>query len=184
MWLVAAGVHVEAAFIVDWHEGDISPSAATAAAIKFEMRELQKKGLILLFLDIDGVLRPFERRSEPELPYLPRLERALRNFPTVRLVISSTQRETTEFETICGWFSPDIADRVIGCTPIHVLNSAQDLAESRYREILAYLNCADVKWLALDDDASLFPLNCPQLIQCADGFQEHEELVLCKKLSF
>ena len=78
----------------------------------------------VLFLDFDGVLH-----SEPSLPkeafsQLPLVEAILREFPSVEVVISSTWRldwvgdsDAAAVENLRRYFSPDIAQRVVGVTP-------------------------------------------------------------------
>jgi|GEM_PF-662485 len=181
MRLVAAGVEISAAHCGDWREGESFPSKGTAIAIKYEMMKLQR-GVSLLFLDIDGVLRPFQGRHLPDFPYLRRFENVLRSFTAARVVITSTLRETMSLDAIREWFSKDIQDRIIGCTPVHELKSGEDHMASRYREIMAYLNGLTVQWVALDDDSSLYPRHCRRLILCDDGFRVAEESALRHKL--
>jgi hypothetical protein len=134
---------------------------------------------LIIFLDFDGVLHPFLTRSSTDaFCYMPRLEKVLREFPSVRIVIASTQREVVPLPLLKEQFAPDIAARIVGVTPIVEIRDAGDVAGSRHREILMYLNGSDTDWLALDDDASLFPTDCPELVVCDDGFQETEELAL------
>lgn len=78
----------------------------------------------VLFLDFDGVLH-----AEPSLPkevfsQLPLVEAVLRDCPWVDIVISSTWRldwmgdsDATAVENLRRYFSPDIAQRVVGVTP-------------------------------------------------------------------
>jgi hypothetical protein len=133
----------------------------------------------ILFLDFDGVLHLFLARSSADaFCYLPRLEKVLREFPAVQIVIASTQRETVPLEILVQRFSPDIAARIVGATPIFEIHDAGDVAGSRHREILAYLDGSGADWLALDDDASLFPPGCAELVLCDDGFQYAEERAL------
>lgn len=136
---------------------------------------------MILFLDFDGVLHPFLARASSEaFCYLPRVEKVLREFPAVRIVIASTQREHTPLALLVQRFSPDIAARIIGTTPVLAIRDTGDVAGSRYREIQAYLSAGGSgPWLALDDDASLFPPGCAELILCDDGFCETEERALC-----
>ena len=139
---------------------------------------------MILFLDFDGVLHPFLTRSGPDaFCYTPRLERVLREFPAVQIVIASTQREAVPLAFLVQRFSPDIAVRIVGATPILEIHDAGDVAGSRHREILAYLRGSGADWLALDDDASLFPPGCAELVLCDDGFREAEERALRVALS-
>lgn len=134
---------------------------------------------MIIFLDFDGVLHPFLVRSSTDaFCYLPRLENVLREFPTVQIVITSTQRETVPLALLVGWFAPDIAARIVGTTPIVDIRNAGDVASSRHREILTYLNDSGADWLALDDDASLFSPGCAELVLCDDGFRDAEERAL------
>lgn len=134
---------------------------------------------ITLFLDFDGVLHPFLARSSAEaFCHLPRLERVLREFPAVQIVIASTQREAVPLAHLAQQFSPNIAARIVGITPILEVRDAGDVAGSRHREILAYLRGSNADWLALDDDASLFPSGCAELVLCDDGFRDAEERAL------
>jgi hypothetical protein len=134
---------------------------------------------MILFLDFDGVLHPFlDRSGANAFCYMPRLENVLREFPAVQIVIASTQREVVPLVVLMEKFASDIAARIVGVTPIIEIRDAGDVAGSRYREILAYLNGSGADWLALDDDASLFPHGCADLVLCDDGFQEAEERAL------
>lgn len=134
---------------------------------------------MIIFLDFDGVLHPFlDRSGAKAFCYMPRLEKVLREFLSVQIVIASTQREIVPLPLLKEQFAPDIAARIIGATPIFDIHDAGDVAGIRHREILAYLNGSDTDWLALDDDASLFSLGCAKLVLCDDGFQESEELAL------
>lgn len=50
-----------------------------------------------------------------------------------------------------------------------------------FLEILRYLRTNQREgeaWIALDDDATLFPSGCSNLILCRDGFCEAEEAAL------
>lgn len=134
---------------------------------------------MLLFLDFDGVLHPFLARSSADaFCYLPRLEAVLRDFPAVRVVIASTQRERTPLWFLLEQFSADIAARIVGATPVMEIRDASDVAGSRYREIRAYLGDSGASWLALDDDATLFPPGCAELVLCGDCFGDAEERAL------
>lgn len=66
----------------------------------------------------------------------------------------------------------------MGTTSVHELRDPSDAAGSRYREILEYLGESAEAWVALDDDARLFPTGCAELILCADGFNHAEGVAL------
>lgn len=149
---------------------------------------------MLLFLDLDGVLHPFIRRAdwphEESEPFalLPRLLSVIDDFPQVDVVISSSWR------LIEGALETELPDalrrRVIGCTPeirrpVRSYYPAGYTPEPvRFLEIEKYLrNCEqpDRPWVALDDDPSLFPVGCPQLILCPRGFREAEAAELRRR---
>lgn len=75
-------------------------------------------------------------------------------------------------------FTPNIAARIVDTTPTFKIRDASDMAGSRYRKILAYLDGSGADWWALDDDVSLFPPGCAELVLCDDGFRDHEERAL------
>lgn len=132
-----------------------------------------------LFLDFDGVLHPFfYRHSNKAFCYVPRLEAVLKDFPAVQIIITGMHTAKMPLARLTRNFSPDIAKRIIGSTPLLPLHSTEDIRESRYREIQTYLRNSYGPWLALDDEADLFPPGCPQLILCEDGFRQREEAAL------
>lgn len=139
---------------------------------------------MILFLDFDGVLHPMLARHRSQIfCYLPRLENVLRDYPAVRLVIASAWRELVPLTSIIQRFSPDVAARIIGATPVFPVLDACDITGSRYREIQAYLNGRGDRWLVLDDDATLYPQYCAELLLCDDGFRDVEEKNLRQLLS-
>jgi len=133
-------------------------------------------GASLLFLDFDGVLHPAGGEAQ-HFVNLPRLERLLREYPMVDLVISSAWQDGHTLEELKGFFSADVSARIIGVTrsvdPDHE-------AESRYDQIAMYLRrhrYGPVAWVALDDAAHEFPDSCTHLVLCdsALGFDEKVE---------
>jgi hypothetical protein len=117
----------------------------------------------VLFLDVDGVLHPHQRES---LELLPLLETFLRHQPEIHVVISSTWRMQRSLEDLQELFSEDLRERVVGVTPF--INRTPF---SRYQEVQAYLDeYGPCRWCALDDEAKLFPPNCPNLVH-TDGSQ-------------
>jgi hypothetical protein len=126
---------------------------------------------LTLFLDFDGVLHPFGDRHVRRFSDLPRLEDVLRLNADVPVVITSTEREELSLDALRQPFSPDIAARIVGQTPVLVPASATELGGIRYREILLFFEDHPTQhWIALDDDESLYPADCPNLIVCEYGF--------------
>lgn len=130
----------------------------------------------ILFLAFDGVLHPFHDGTFSKLDML---EKLLREFPQVSLVICSEWKESNELEVLLSFFSDDIAKRVIGTTPHLPHAIKQD-------EIEAFLNTLPrtVPWLAMDDDVALFkPGDCHLISTHAEtGLDEHSLAELRCKL--
>lgn len=81
-----------------------------------------------------------------------------------------------------GFFSHDVAQRIIGVMPaIERSVFAVSYAERvRHHEVPAWLDAnghAATQWLALDDDPKNFPPPSP-LVLCVDGFHDAEEAAL------
>lgn len=132
---------------------------------------------MIIFLDFDGVLHELDR-SMGLFSCEVHLAHVLRDYPHVEIVVSSAWREEHTLKYIQAFFLTDLKTRIVGATPIHEIRDAGDVAGSRYREILAYLGDSGADWLAIDDDALLFPPGCAGLILCADGFKYAEEIAL------
>lgn len=132
---------------------------------------------MILFLDFDGVLHELDRLmgifSREE-----HLAHVLRDYPQIEIVVSSAWRQDYTLQNIRTFFLTDLRNRIVGITPTLEIHDAGDIAGSRYREILTYLDGNAADWLALDDDAILFPPDCAELVLCDDGFKYAEELAL------
>jgi hypothetical protein len=120
---------------------------------------------MIIFLDFDGVMHPTNQRNlfcREE-----HLARVLSGFKEVEIVISSSWRLTHSLKNMQTFFLTDLRSKVVGVTP--VIDSNVQFV--RFYEIQKYF--ADTgnqhrHWVALDDDAVLFPPECPELILC-DG---------------
>lgn len=129
---------------------------------------------MLIFLDFDGVLR---RKQSPlyrlDADCLNAFEQAVRKLPDAEIVITSSWREAFSLERMRGLFSPDIAARIVGVTPID--RRRED--HYRYREVLAYMKRngkSGVPWVALDDESSHYPPFANLiLIDGQRGFDSH-----------
>lgn len=112
---------------------------------------------MLIFLDIDGVLRRTDSKPyQVDMDCLDAFEGAVRRAPGSEIVISSSWREVMSLDELRDLFSPDIAMRIVGVTPM-----SQDVeGHRRHQEILAYLEGKSVRpeeWVAIDDQAHHFP---------------------------
>lgn len=112
---------------------------------------------MLLFLDIDGVLR---RRDAPrysfEKPLLDTFEAMVRSVDGLDIVISSDWKDAFSLDSIRARFSADIADRILAFTP----TIDEPMEYLRYHEIQLYLRenkINDTAWAVIDDNRSHFP---------------------------
>lgn len=139
---------------------------------------------VVLFLDFDGVLHHFfpiadsSDAGNQHFAFLPNFEQAVRACQRdVEIVISSTWRKLYPLDQIKQHFSPDIAEKIIGVTPVLDLGNARG---SRQIEVEAWLkdNRPHSQWVGIDDMPDLYEKNVA-VVACADQFceREHERLV-------
>ena len=137
----------------------------------------------LLFLDFDGVLQPADCSSSERFVHVPRFEQVMRDHREMQIVISSSWQDAYSIRQLRALFSPSIGARIIDGT---LSADPNRQGETRYAQILKFLAHVGriAPWLALDDTAEGFPLNCPQLGLCdsAKGFDEEAESRLRLKL--
>lgn len=134
---------------------------------------------MILFLDFDGVLHPCYGSPDGAFCYLERLEDVLRDFPAVRVVLTTSWREKTPIDYLVGNFSPDVRGRIIGGTPVIIQNEPPYRPYVRHEEIKAYLKDRPAeRYVILDDKAEWFPESETNLIVCNDGFFDEEEAQL------
>jgi hypothetical protein len=129
----------------------------------WNMSDKQVRPKALLFLDFDGVVH--DRFDPPYFipEYLTLIDNVLRDFPDVCVVVSSHWRLSGSLDKLREVLGP-IGKRVVGQTP--KLNYRR-----RIHEIEKYLTdsgCEDVPWVAIDDQADLFPLDAPLVL--TDGY--------------
>lgn len=142
----------------------------------------------ILFLDFDGVLHPqYDGACVPQeqaFCHLPRLEAVLRDYLGVELVISSEWRRQLPLDALRARFSPDIAARIVGATPV----AAFAALARREAEILQWLaaagRAADAPWLALDDAIWQFDRHRDRVVACTPwvGFDARAEVALRQRL--
>jgi hypothetical protein len=122
----------------------------------------------LLFLDVDGVLHPVGTDysfSSRFFSHLPLLEKLLREFRAVDVVISSDWRLAESVEQLQRYFSEDIRHRIIGATPM--LDPDAAVQHRRQLEIQAWLEGnghGDAEWVALDDWPESFEAGFARLV--------------------
>ena len=129
---------------------------------------------MLLFLDIDGVLR---RATSPPRRFdadcLACFERAVAALPPeCDIVITSSWRDTVPLPDIRSRFSPAVSARIIGAVPT-VDAGAQF---PRHREVVEFLRRSGREaedWIAIDDDPRAYPEDCRVVLtDPAKGFDE------------
>jgi len=116
---------------------------------------------MLLFLDFDGVLHPLRGDGIDARLFsrVAALWEILRACPDVRVVFSTSWRETYKFDELTALVTrdggEDLAHRFIGCTPNL---EGEGFYGRRDLEIQSWLEDYDpaVPWLALDDMPELF----------------------------
>jgi len=127
------------------------------------MSDIRVRPKALVFLDFDGVVH--DRFDPPYFipAHLSLIDNVLRDFPGVGVVISSHWRLNGSLDTLRQALGP-IGERVIGQTP--KLNYRR-----RFDEVKKYLTDTgyeDIPWVAIDDQADLFPLDAPLVL--TDGY--------------
>jgi hypothetical protein len=128
---------------------------------------------MILFLDFDGVLHPQhdDQMVPAELAFchLPRFETIMREFPEIEIVISSTWREQFDLANLRNRFAADIAERIIGTTPLHLQTELSPPLHRREQEIIEWLQVAgraQEHWIALDDTIWQFSRYRSHVVEC------------------
>jgi hypothetical protein len=113
-----------------------------------------------IYLDFDGCLH---RRlpNSIELEHIAAVNAILREFPGAHVVISSSWREDHSFEELRGYFSKDVADQIVGVTPVMT-------GEWRYDEVVRHVKetAYEGNYVVVDDDQKEFPENWAPLLLC------------------
>jgi HAD domain in Swiss Army Knife RNA repair proteins len=124
----------------------------------------------LLFLDVDGVLH---RQFGPAFERLPLLKVWLCRWQTVRVVLSSSWRESNGMYRVQQALGEELSFRLIGQTPIiQTARLDPPRRHPRQQEIMLYMAHSanpTPPIAALDDDASLFEPAWAQLVLCDSG---------------
>lgn len=138
---------------------------------------------MILFLDFDGVLHPFDC-PHGLFTLLPEFERVMRDFPGVDIVISSSWREAHTLGELRALFSPDIAQRIIGATPILYDRDHEPVRETEIRAWLRDAGRETEPWVAIDDFEWFFSPGCANLVltDTRTGFDKRVERELRMRL--
>ena len=122
--------------------------------------------MTLVFLDFDGVMHPVG--CEPDRHFCQRdlFEQVLREHPDVRIVITSTWRHAYPMAEIKRFFSPDIAERIVGKTSTHEDEGDEHVRYLEIRKVLQNPKVAGARWIAIDDSDFEFPEGCANLLLC------------------
>jgi hypothetical protein len=137
----------------------------------------------LLFLDFDGVLHPAHAEPNEHFCNLQRVEKVVRDYPALRIVLSTSWQAAYPLAALRSRFALDIRGRIIGGT--HNARSVEP--DSRYMQIRTFLvirGQETTPWVALDDAEHEFPNGCTELVWCdpTRGFDEEAEGRLHSKL--
>lgn len=128
-----------------------------------------------LFLDFDGVLHP-KGAGRPRFTRLGAFEACMREpgLMGVQIVVASTWRTAYSLDKLRGFFSPDIAVRIVGTTAS--LRSYRSECQ-RGEEIEAYVAQHQVgQWAALDDDLEGFARPLRSRLVLVDGTHGFSEV--------
>jgi len=145
---------------------------------------------MILFLDFDGVTHHFYSLSRRDavanslFVFLPRLEKVLRDYPEVKIVISSEWRNHHPLDELKAFFSDDIRERIIGATPLEP-RTKDFIPGRRQRQVEDFLKARGLTehpWLAIDDEWDHY-LPDANVVRCDDGFFDAEEAALREMIS-
>jgi len=120
---------------------------------------------MIVFLDFDGTLHEIECQHWGEFKHVLKLEQVLNDFPSVKIVISSSWRCRETLSELQLHFSEHFRHRIIDVTP-QLADSNVPLA--RFKEISLWLERNDYQgaWIAIDDQHCEFP-------KVNDGFSQY-----------
>jgi hypothetical protein len=138
----------------------------------------------LIFLDFDGVMHPAGCHPERHFCQRDLFEQVIREHPDVRIVITSTWRQAYPMPELKRFFSPDIAERIIGKTPTHEDEGDDHARYLEIKKVLQNPKVAGARWIAIDDSDFEFPEGCPNLLLCGSdrGFDDEASRELRARL--
>ena len=111
-------------------------------------------GAVVLFLDFDGVLHRAENGS---FEWMGNLDAMAARIPSLAIVLSTNWRINASRDYLLEPFTPSLRGKVCGSTP----DLSDGEAFQRQRECVAWAKeNAAVRYVAVDDDISLFRPDC------------------------
>lgn len=143
---------------------------------------------VIGMLDFDGVLHRFfplpGRPDEENVHFFFRgaFEAAVRQCPNLRLVVSSTWRNKYSMDELRGFFSPDIAERIIGATPRIGAGTGEGARQVEAEAWLAQNNIPNQPWIGIDDNLELYRPGAA-VVHCHDEFGAREAALLVEAVA-
>lgn len=136
----------------------------------------------VLFVDFDGVLHDEELTNEGVLfREIDRLEALLDDYPDVSLVLTTSWQLLSSLGRLKTVFRPEHRSRIEGGTgDLHPESYSYNRGLLVQRWMATYGK--ERRWIALDDDETLYPAGLRNLILCRDGFYDAEEAALREAL--
>ena len=117
-----------------------------------------------IFLDFDGVLHSTNSNAL-EFELVPLFAQHLAPYAdNFRIIISSLWRQNHSLEFLVNIFPSSIKRTIKGITPTHLNGLSRG---GRFNEIKEYCEAYHIKdsdWIAIDDNESLFPPQCKNLV--------------------
>lgn len=155
------------------HEHWLRVECARCRAIRLETQErlTSSRSAVtpkykIVFLDYDGVLHPdhvYLIKGRPVLrmdgfnlfEFSDILIQALKPYPTVRVVLSTSWVHTFCFTKAKAWLPDELQARVIGACYHSSMNAIEWSQRTRYQQIMRYVSRAKLgrtDWIAIDND--------------------------------
>lgn len=141
-----------------------------------------------IFVDFDGVTHPDQEYGKDYFCHLPLLEEVLCEYPEVDAVISSSWRIKYAIGELRGFFSGEIAPRVLGVTPSIKEPSSnwlpgQGCSHAREWECESWMRQSRPRgtpYVAINDRATWFRPSCPVLFHtdARTGFTPQNQATL------
>lgn len=136
-----------------------------------------------LFFDFDGVLHGDNMQSNL-FEHSDMVSKMLIPFKDkFKIIISSSWRETYDFDILIHAFHEELHENVIGITPIFENTTGYGV---RHQEILEYCKINNIKeedWIAIDDNQTFFDKDIKNLI-LIDNYFGMSEIDVKRVLNF